>query len=60
MAAGDVARASTVMEKHLEAVAGRAMIVARPDRNRDLRDILSTYADKESNGGANGKGRHRR
>ena len=60
LAAGDVARASTVMEKHLEAVAGRAMIVARPDRNRDLRDILSTYADKESNGGANGKGRHRR
>jgi hypothetical protein len=48
------------MKKHLEAVAGRAMIVARPDRNRDLRDILSTYADKESNGGANGKGRHRR
>jgi len=60
LAAGDVERASAVMEKHLEAVAGRALIVARPERSRDLKDILSAYADKETNGSANGKGRHRR
>ena len=60
LAVGDVERASAVMEKHLEAVAGRALIVARPERSRDLKDILSAYADKETNGSANGKGRHRR
>ena len=60
LAAGDIERASAVMEKHLEAVAGRALIVARPERNRDLKDILTAYTDKETNGSANGKGRHRR
>ena len=60
LAAGDVERASAVMDKHLEAVAGRALIVARPERGRDLKDILTAYAGKETNGSANGKGRHRR
>ena len=34
-------RASAVMEEHLEAVAERALIVARPERSRDLKDILT-------------------
>ena len=31
------------MEEHLEAVASRALIVARPTRSRDLKDILDAY-----------------
>jgi hypothetical protein len=33
------------MDEHLEAVASRALIVARPLRNRELKDILSLYAE---------------
>lgn len=42
---GDAAGARAVMEEHLDAVAGRALIQVRPQRSRDLRDILAAYAD---------------
>ena len=45
LAAGDARRASALMDEHLEAVASRALIVARPLRNRELKDILSLYAE---------------
>jgi hypothetical protein len=32
------------MEQHLDAVAGRALIEVRPQRARELRDILAAYA----------------
>ena len=38
-------RATAVMDEHLEAVAGRALIVTRPPKNRDIKDILAPYAD---------------
>jgi DNA-binding GntR family transcriptional regulator len=44
LADGDVGRATAVMDQHLEAVAGRALIVARPRRERDIKDILARYA----------------
>src|SRR5215468_3349907 len=46
LAAGDAARAATVMDEHLESVAGRALIVARPPKSRELKDILAVYADE--------------
>ena len=52
LAAGDVKRASAVMEEHLEAVASRALIVARPPKNRELKDILATYAEGTRPGSA--------
>ena len=48
LADGDVARASAVMDQHLEAVAGRALIVSRPPRERDIKDILARYAGETS------------
>ena len=45
LAAGDAKRASVVMAEHLEAVANRALIMSRPPRNRDLKDILAAYSD---------------
>jgi DNA-binding GntR family transcriptional regulator len=59
LAAGDARRASALMDEHLEAVAGRALIVARPTRNRELKDILSLYA-QESGDQPNGRKRARR
>lgn len=59
LAAGDAEHASMVMEKHLEAVAGRALIVARPARNRELKDILAAYGSEKSGGEANGGSRQR-
>jgi DNA-binding GntR family transcriptional regulator len=44
LADGDLARAANVMDEHLEAVAGRALITARPGRDRDIKDILASYA----------------
>lgn len=44
LAAGDGNRASAEMAEHLEAVASRALIVARPPKNRELKDILADYA----------------
>ncbi|MGZ3327403.1 MAG: FCD domain-containing protein, partial [Xanthobacteraceae bacterium] len=45
LAAGDIDRATTVMDQHLEAVAGRALIVSRPPREYDIKSILARYAD---------------
>jgi DNA-binding GntR family transcriptional regulator len=42
---GDAAGARAVMEEHLDAVAGRALIEVSPQRTRDLGDILAAYAD---------------
>jgi DNA-binding GntR family transcriptional regulator len=46
LAAGDAKRASALMDEHLDGVANRALIVARPQKNRELKDILSSYADE--------------
>ena len=43
LAKGDAARATALMNEHLEAVAGRALIVPRPTRDRDLKNILGRY-----------------
>jgi DNA-binding GntR family transcriptional regulator len=51
---GDAARAIAVMDQHLEAVASRALIVARPNKGRDIKDILSGYlsGDEKARNGA--------
>jgi DNA-binding GntR family transcriptional regulator len=54
---GDAARAIAVMDQHLEAVASRALIVSRPNRGRDIKDILAGYAADD---GAKGKNSARR
>src|SRR5262245_20444061 len=46
LAAGDAARASALMAEHLEAVASRALIVARPVKGRELKDVLAVYAEE--------------
>jgi DNA-binding GntR family transcriptional regulator len=46
LAAGDAGRASALMEEHLEAVAKRALIVARPAPARDFKDVLARYAEE--------------
>ena len=43
LAKGDATRATALMNEHLEAVAGRALIVPRPTRDRDLKNILGRY-----------------
>ncbi len=40
-----------LMNEHLEAVAGRALIVSRPPKDRDIKNILGRYAGDEPNGG---------
>jgi len=45
LAAGNAKRAAALMDEHLEAVAGRALIVTRPPRSRELRDVLALYAE---------------
>ena len=44
---GDAERRTyeAVMDEHLEAVAERALIVARPRKERDIKDILAPYAN---------------
>ena len=49
LAKGDAAWATGLMTEHLEAVASRALIVSRPPKDRDVKNILSRYA-KELNG----------
>jgi DNA-binding GntR family transcriptional regulator len=44
LAAGETKRASSLMEEHLEAVAGRALIANHRIRERDIKDILAPYA----------------
>ena len=46
LAAGDAARASALMNEHLDAVAGRALIAPRPDKDRDIKAILGRYAQE--------------
>jgi DNA-binding GntR family transcriptional regulator len=46
LAEGDAERASAVMVEHLEAVASRALIAPAPPKNRDLKDVLSAYAEE--------------
>ena len=46
LAVGDGEKASAVMAEHLEAVASRALIVARPPKSRELKDILAAYSDE--------------
>jgi DNA-binding GntR family transcriptional regulator len=43
LAKGDAASATTLMKDHLEAVAGRALIVPKPERDSDLKSILGRY-----------------
>src|SRR5262245_21994609 len=43
LAKGDVTSATTLMKDHLEAVAGRALIVSKPERDSDLKSILGRY-----------------
>jgi DNA-binding GntR family transcriptional regulator len=50
LAAGDAARATAVMDEHLEAVAGRALIVSRPPREHDIKNILARYAEEPARG----------
>lgn len=58
LAKGDASRAIAEMDQHLEAVAGRALIVARPNKGRDIKDILAGYAESENGQGKNGKGKN--
>jgi DNA-binding GntR family transcriptional regulator len=60
LAAGDVAHATAVMDEHLEAVAGRALIVARPPRDRDIKSILARYAGEGGRAPAHGRARRKR
>jgi DNA-binding GntR family transcriptional regulator len=60
LAAGDAARAAAVMDEHLEAVAGRALIVAQPSKSRDLKEILASYSDPAPHSASNGGGRRAR
>ena len=46
LAAGDAKRATALMDEHLEAVASRALIVARPNRAKEFKDVLALYADE--------------
>jgi len=60
LAAGDSKKACAVMEHHLEAVANRALIVARPPKSRDLKDILSSYSEDKPVAAAPANGVRRR
>ena len=59
LVAGDAARATAAMDKHLDAVASRALIVSRPRKDRDIKDILATYA-AEQDGGRQSRSRRRK
>ena len=56
LASSDAARATAVMDQHLEAVAGRALIVSRPPREHDIKNILARYAG-ETGRRAGGRGK---
>jgi DNA-binding GntR family transcriptional regulator len=42
----DVARATRIMTEHLKAVVDRALIAEKPKQARDIRAVLSVYADE--------------
>ena len=48
LAKGDTARAKTLMAEHLDAVAGRALIMPRTIKERDIKAVLKTYAENVS------------
>ena len=50
LASGDRAQAAALMDQHLDAVAERALIVAHPAKDRDIKDILSPYAAEITTG----------
>jgi DNA-binding GntR family transcriptional regulator len=60
LAAGDAARASKAMVEHLEAVASRALFVPGPPRNRELKDILASYAGESGAAGAKSAAKKRK
>ena len=41
----DVARATRIMSEHLQAVVDRALILEKPKQVRDIRAVLSSYAE---------------
>lgn len=51
LASGEAQSTAALMDQHLDAVASRALIVARPDVNRDIADILAPYADEPRRNG---------
>ncbi len=40
---GDAAAAGAIMDEHLSAVATRGLLDPKPDRERDLKDLLAPY-----------------
>jgi len=44
LTSGDAARATKLMDHHLDAVADRALIASHPASERDIQDILAPYA----------------
>jgi DNA-binding GntR family transcriptional regulator len=55
----DIARAARIMSEHLQAVIDRALIAEKPKQARDIRAVLSSYAEssdgKKKRKRANGK-----
>lgn len=55
----DEAQAIRLMSEHLEAVVDRALILEKPKKDRDIRNVLSAYAedmpDRKKRKSANGK-----
>ena len=41
-------RANTLMQEHLDAVAGRALIPMKPHKRREVKDILAAYVDGDA------------
>lgn len=52
LAEGDAERTIRLMHEHLDAVAGRALIVSRPVKDRDIKSILGRYAAEGNGDGA--------
>jgi DNA-binding GntR family transcriptional regulator len=50
LSTGDQAKAVEVMDRHLRAVAGRALIAEEPNATRDIRDILAPYIEGQRSG----------
>jgi len=55
LAKGDAKRASALMDEHLQAVANRALIVAKPTKAREFRDVLAIYAEDTKPAARSGK-----
>ena len=60
LAKGDAERARHLMDDHLEAVAGRALIAPPQPKDRDIRNILAAYADEPPAGAARQRRRARK